>query len=84
MPAALAVTWTIGWVLGVVVIAIAALLLLTIIGLGRRIIRQAADISEALDGTRANTAGLYDVTNTNLELDRIARGLARARGAGDS
>ena len=83
MPLALAVTWTIGWVLGVVVIAIAALLLLTLIAVGRRITLQAADITEALDGTRQNTAGLFDVRNTNLELDRITRGLARARGAGE-
>ena len=82
MPVALSEWWVVGWVIGVVVVLIAALLLLTIIGLGRRIVRQADDITAALDGARENTGALYDVTKTNLALDQITRGLARARGAG--
>ncbi|MBA2792937.1 MAG: hypothetical protein H0U32_02955 [Thermoleophilaceae bacterium] len=83
MALAIATGWIVGWVLGVVVVLIAALLLLAIIGLGRRIVGQAGAITEALDGARTNTAPLFDLTHANLSLDRITRGLRHARG-GDS
>jgi hypothetical protein len=76
---AVATGWVIGWIIGVVVVLLAAGLLLAIIGLGRRITRQAHDITAALDGGRANTDALFDVTRTNLAIDRIARGLRRVR-----
>ena len=79
MPVALSEWWVVGWVIGVVVVLIAALLLLAIIGLGRRIVRQADDITAALDGARENTAPLFEVTKTNLAIDQITRGLARVR-----
>lgn len=82
MPLALSSWWIVGWVLGVVVVAIAALLLVAIIALGRRVVAQADDITAALDGTRKNTVGLFDVTRTNLAVDQITRGLERARGGG--
>jgi hypothetical protein len=71
--------WVIGWVLGGVVVVIAAALLLIIIGLGRRIVRQADDITAALDGGREHTAPLFDVAKTNFAFDRIARGLRAVR-----
>ena len=71
--------WIIGSVLAGAVVAVAALLLLTIIALGRRIARQAGDIVEALDGARENTNALFDVTKTNLALDRITRDLRAVR-----
>lgn len=71
--------WLIGWGLAVVVVLIAASLLLTIIFLGRRIVRQANDIVAALDGARENTLPLYDVTKTNLAIDRITRDLGTVR-----
>ncbi len=71
--------WLIGWVLAIVVVLIAATLLLTIIFLGRSIIRQAKDIVAALDGARENTLPLYDVTKTNLAIDRITRDLGTVR-----
>lgn len=71
--------WVIGFVLGSVVVLLAAALLLTIIALGRRIVRQAGEIVVALDGARANTAPLFDVTRTNLALDRITRDLRVVR-----
>lgn len=80
MLLALSTWWYVGWVIGVVVVAIAALLLIAIIALGRRVVRQADDITAALDGARDNTTGLFDVRKTNLAIDRITRGLARARG----
>lgn len=80
MTLAISIWWLVGWALGAVVVVIAALLLLAVIALGRRIVRQAVEITGALDGARENTTALYDVRRTNLALDRVARGLARARG----
>jgi hypothetical protein len=76
---ALSVWWVVGWAVGVVVILIAAALLLAIIGLGRRIVRQADGITVALDGARENTMPLFDVTRTNLAVDQITRGLRTVR-----
>ncbi len=76
---ALQVGWWVGWTVGTVVVVIAALLLLAIIGLGRRIISQAQDITRALDSTRTNTNAMFDLSRTNLALDRTVRSLARAR-----
>jgi hypothetical protein len=79
MVVALASGWVIGWIIGAVVVVIAAALLLIIIGLGRRIVREADDITVALDGSRANTDPLFDVARTNLAIDRITRGLRAVR-----
>jgi len=75
--------WFVGWAVGLVVVAIAAALLIIVIGLGRRITGQAVQITRALDGGRANTDGMWEVRSTNSAIDRITRGLARARGAED-
>jgi hypothetical protein len=80
---AIASGWWIGWAIGLLVVLLAASLLLAIIALARRITRQADDITRALDGARANTDGLFDVTRTNLAVDRITRGLAAVRTGGD-
>lgn len=77
--AALSTGWYIGWAVGLVVVLIAATLLLVIIALGRRITRQAVDITKALDGARANTDALWEVRGTNHAIDRVTRGLASAR-----
>jgi hypothetical protein len=42
-------------------------------------VRQAELIVAALDGARENTTALYDVTKTNLALDRITRNLRTVR-----
>lgn len=76
--------WYVGWGVGLVVVLIAALLLLAIIALGRRIARQADEITVALDGARANTEPLFDVVRTNLAVDRITRGLRSVRTGGGS
>jgi hypothetical protein len=70
---ALSSWWYVGWAIGAAVVVVAALLLLAIIALGRRITSQARDITVALDGTRENTSPLFEVTRTNLALDRITR-----------
>ena len=79
MALALSVWWTVGWIVGVAVIAVAALLLLVVIGLGRQIARQADDIAAALDGARTNTDALFDVSDTNRAVDRITHRLRDAR-----
>ena len=81
MVVALSEWWYVGWAIGGVVVVIAATLLLIVIGLGRRIVRQAGEITDALDGAREHTAPLYEVKRTNLAIDRIVRGLATAREA---
>lgn len=73
--------WTFGWVVGGAVVLVAALLLVAIIALGRRIVAQADEITTALDGARRNTDPLWDVKAVNINLDRVVRGLAAAREA---
>jgi len=79
---ALSSWWIVGWVGGVVVVALVAALVLAIIALARRISGQARDITGALDGARANTAPLFAVRMTNSAVDRITRGLRGARTGG--
>jgi hypothetical protein len=76
---ALTVWWTVGWIVGLAVITVAALLLLLVIGLARQIARQADDIAAALDGARTNTDALFEVTDTNVAVDRITQRLRSAR-----
>ena len=81
---AIGVGWIIGWAIGLAVVLIAAVLLVTIIALGRRIVGQADAITMALDGARANTDALFDVKRTNLAIDRITRGHRAVRTGGSS
>jgi hypothetical protein len=78
---ALSTWWYAGWAIAAAVVVIAASLLLAIILLGRRVARQADEITAALDGARANTDPLWDVKRININIDRINRGLAAARRA---
>lgn len=71
--------WGLGWVLGGAVVALAAALLLTLIALARRIVRQAGEIEEAIDGARENTAALFDLSSVNLSLDQVTRELRTVR-----
>ena len=79
MALALSSWWIVGWGIGVAVVIVAAVLLLAIIALGRRITTQATAITAALDGTRENTTPLFEVTRTNLAIDRITRYLRTVR-----
>ena len=74
--------WIVGWVGGVIVVALVAVLVLTITALANRITTQAEDITSALDGARANTTPLFEVKGTNSAIDRITRGLRRVRTGG--
>ena len=82
MIAAFSGFWIVGWTVGVVVVLLVAVLVLAITQLARDISRQADDITDALDGTRANTDALFAVRFTNLALDRITRSLRRVRTGG--
>jgi hypothetical protein len=42
-------------------------------------VRQATDITTALEGTHRNTDALWDVRATNHAIDRVTRCLAAAR-----
>jgi DNA-binding FrmR family transcriptional regulator len=79
VPLAIDSAWYIGWGLGALVVVVAAALLLIIIVLARRIAGQADAITEALDGARQNTTGLFDVASANHAIDRITRGLRAVR-----
>lgn len=79
MSTAIGIGWWIGWGVGLVVVLLAAALLLIVIGLARGVGRQADDITAALDGGRENTTPLFEVTKTNLAIDRITRGLGAVR-----
>lgn len=57
--------WVVGLVLGVVVIAVAAAILITIVGLAMRIARQAKTADEAVEVVRAQTAELGGVARIN-------------------
>jgi hypothetical protein len=79
MLVAVASAWVIGWAIGAAVVAVAALLLLAIIALGRRIARQAHEITAAIFASRDNTLPLFDVAATNHALDHIVRDLVSLR-----
>lgn len=76
---ALSSWWTVGWAIGGAVILIAALLLLTLIGLGRKIADQADDVTAALEGARANTKPMFELWQTRSAIERITGGLGSAR-----
>ncbi len=57
-------------------VLVAAAVLLTIIGLARRIARQAEEIEGAIEGARQHTAPLFEIGAVNRTLDGIARELS--------
>lgn len=79
MALAVQIGWIVGWTVGGVVVVIAAVLLLLIIGLGQRIVGQAKEITAALDRARQHSSPMFELSHTNQALDRMVRGLARAR-----
>jgi hypothetical protein len=57
--------WTVGIILGVVVILVAAAILITIVSLAARIARQARIAEEAVEVVRAQTDGLGGIARIN-------------------
>ena len=72
--------WIAGWAVGFGGAVAAAILLVVIIAVGRRIARQAREITEALDAARENTGAVFDLSRTNLAIDRLVRGLRALEG----
>ncbi len=78
--AALSTWWMVGWVIGGVVVALVAVLLLTITGLARKIDGTANDLVTDLDSIAAKTGPLQNVGATNNAVRTITVCLRAARG----
>ena len=73
--------WTVGIVLGVVVILVAAAILITIVVLAARIAKQAKTAEDAVEVVRAQTDGLAGIARINDSGVRVlhaARALRKA------
>ncbi|MDX6689455.1 MAG: hypothetical protein QOG15_912 [Solirubrobacteraceae bacterium] len=80
MTTALSMWWTVGWVVGAVVVLLVAVLLLAITGLARKIDGEAQQLITNLDSIASKTQPLHDVGSTNNAVQTITRGLRIARG----
>jgi len=77
---ALSTWWTVGWVVGAVVILLVAVLLLTITALARKVDGLAQELVTDLDSIAHKTRPLQDVGATNIAVRTITRCLRSARG----
>ena len=72
--------WTVGLVLGVVVILVAAAILIVIAGLAARIAKQAKTAEEAVEVVRAQTAelgGIARINDSGVRVLHAARALRK-------
>jgi uncharacterized membrane protein len=72
--------WTVGIVLGVVVILVAAAILITIVSLAARIAKQAKAAEEAVEVVRAQTdslAGIARINDSGVRVLHAARALRK-------
>jgi hypothetical protein len=72
--------WVVGLVLGVVVIAVAAAILITIVALASRIAGQARTAEEAVEVVRAQTAelgGIARINDSGVRILHAARALRK-------
>jgi hypothetical protein len=73
--------WVVGLVLGVVVIAVAALIVITIVALARRIAGQARTAEDAVEVVRGQTdelAGIARINDSGVRILHSARALRKA------
>jgi hypothetical protein len=77
---ALSMWWTVGWAVGAVVIALVAILLLTITALAHKTDRVALDLVTDLDSIATKTGPLRNVAATNNAVRTITACLRLARG----
>jgi len=73
--------WQLGLVLGVVVIAVAAAIVITIVMLAKRIARQATTAEGAVEVVRAQTAelgGIARINDSGVRILHAARALRKA------
>ncbi|WP_043660512.1 hypothetical protein [Thermocrispum municipale] len=71
--------WTVGFVIGVVVVLAVVALVTPILLLARRIGQQAAELNEPLQRAVSNTAALEQLNTTIDHAEVIVAGLARGR-----
>ncbi|MDX6722118.1 MAG: hypothetical protein QOD73_522 [Solirubrobacteraceae bacterium] len=72
--------WVVGIVLGIVVIAVAAAILITIVALAQRIAKQAATAEEAVEVVRRQTAelgGVGRINDSGVRILHTARALRK-------
>lgn len=72
--------WTVGLILGVVVIAVAAAILITIVSLAARIAKQARTSEEAVEVVRAQTdalGGIARINDSGVRVLHAARALRK-------
>lgn len=80
MTAAVSTWWTVGWVVGAVVILLVAVLILAITALARRIDGTAVSLVSDLDSIAQKTRPLQAVGATNVAVQTITACLRLARG----
>lgn len=78
--AALSSWWMVGWVVGTVVVALVAILLLTITALARKVDGTSLEIVSDLDSIASKTGPLQNVGATNNAVRTITVCLRKARG----
>ncbi|HVF78378.1 MAG TPA: hypothetical protein VNA28_08770 [Solirubrobacteraceae bacterium] len=81
MSIALSSWWTVGWVVGTVVILLVAVLLLAITALARKIDGTAVSLVKDLDSIAQKTVPLQNVGTTHHAVRTITACLRVARGA---
>lgn len=80
MLTATATQWVVGIALGVVVIAVAAAILITIVALSARIAKQAATAEDAVEVVRAQTdelGGVARINDSGVRILHSARALRK-------
>ncbi|MEA2219949.1 MAG: hypothetical protein QOJ35_2575 [Solirubrobacteraceae bacterium] len=77
---ALSMWWTVGWIVGAVVILLVAVLILAITGLARRVDGISGHLTTDLDSIAHKTRPLEQVGATNVAVRTITRCLRIARG----
>jgi hypothetical protein len=77
---ALSTWWTVGWVVGAVVILLVAVLILTITALAKKVDGVAEELVSDLDSIAQKTRPLQDVGAANGAIRTITRCLRSARG----
>lgn len=80
MTSALSMWWTVGWIVGAVVVLLVAVLLLAITALARKIDGSAQELVDDLESIAGKTRPLHDVGRTNNAVRTITNCLRKARG----
>lgn len=71
--------WTLGFAIGLVVVAAVVVLLVLMIAYARRLNAEAEGILAALRDARDHTRGLWELPATNAAAERIVAGASAAR-----